>query len=212
VKHMHLGALVVAGLLVAAARPATATTFGPYADYKGTLPPSVTYTLIDTDTSWTNPFTGTVHMDHIKVTIGSALAAPLPVGGAAYGTFSTTDFTGTDIMTTIYGVDLNPGGSSLAMTGFTQPELADLAFSDESFTGNSGTVYDGSGGLVSLADLPGVLPGFDLSPFQGDPSSQVFVYRTVAPESDFVPEPPSLSLLGIPALWLGVLRRRRARR
>jgi hypothetical protein len=107
--------------------------------------------------------------------------------GVAYETSPKGNFTRSDmIVTTIYGEDLNPQGTDLAVTGYTSanPEVAILT---EAMLGKSGKKYESNPGqVVRIGDLAKVLgPNFDLSPFQyGDPDSVVYVFQTTMPVKD----------------------------
>ncbi len=111
----------------------------------------------------------------------------------------------------VWAKDLNPPGKSpLNHTGFNpfDPELVPIG--PENFIGRSGTLYPAPMVATTVASLPLVLPGFDLSPFQGDPTSIVYVAQATVPSLDFaaVPEPSTLALLGMAALVFLTLRGR----
>jgi hypothetical protein len=115
-------------------------------------------------------------------------------------------------ITTIYGRDLNPTGQAFEVTGFnpTAPELTVVP--PETFFGNSGTAYTSDFSTVStLVELPALLPGFDLSPFLGDPGSIVYVFETTVPAADalLVSEPSTLGLdaVGLVLAWIVTYRR-----
>lgn len=76
------------------------------------------------------------------------------------------------------------------MTGFNR-RAPQLEFHSEQVFGKDGAVYNADfSKFVPIANLKKVLgPSFDLSPFQGDPSSSVYVFRTTIPSSALVPVP-----------------------
>jgi hypothetical protein len=90
---------------------------------------------------------------------------------------------GDAVLVTIYGHDLNPGGTELQIGGFNaaRPEMT---FSGETYTGISRTAYPAtSSDLVRLGDLPTFLGSdFDLTPFAaGDADSVVQVFQATMP-------------------------------
>ncbi len=106
--------------------------------------------------------------------------------GVSYLTSGTGNFTKGDIVvTTIYGTDLNPGGSNPQITGYT-PGAPEMSYDGQYMIGKSRKTYNaGSPQLVSLAELPALLGStFDLSPFQGDPNSVVYVFQTTMKARD----------------------------
>ena len=131
----------------------------------------------------------------------------------------TSGFAGTATVTTIYGIDQNPSGQALQLTGVdpTDPEFAPS--SSETIFGNSGTPYVSSSAFtVPIASLSEVLgPGYDLSAFAGgDPNSLVYGFQTTVSGCDFltssVPEPGTLVCFAEAMAMLGGLfiwRRRR---
>ena len=135
------------------------------------------------------------------------------VGGVAYLGSSTPDSSiGDLIITTIYGLNLDPTGTVLEVTGFDSIVQSLITITDTTFFGNSGTTYAATFNEVHmLAELPALLPGFDLSPFQGNPSSIVYIFQTTVPayETLQVPEPPTLACLALGGLLLmGSFKRR----
>lgn len=118
----------------------------------------------------------------------------------------------------IWAKDLNPPWlSPLRQTGFDpiNPEMVPAG--PENFIGRSGTLYPAPLVATTLADLPSLLPGYDLSPFEGDPMSIVYVAQASVPASDFnapatIPEPGTLTLLGIGTSGLLILKRSEKRK
>ena len=149
--------------------------------------------------------------------------------GLAYVTTGLTSTSGQaeDVITTIYGQAYTPIGTGLETTGFTaaSPEMTPV--SGETIIGLSGTEYTSfwASGPTALSDLgPTLLLGdggttgsilgdFDLSDFQGDPTSVVYMFQTYVPDSDIeapVPEPLTMVALGMGIASLGgYIRRRR---
>lgn len=187
-------------------------TLGPFQDYKAHLDPSPVpipaLTIGDKDpkSKWAKDFA------LIDLPIGYS---SVDLRGVMYVSPEPADFSGNIVFTTMYGIDLDPSSAALQIGGFNpvSPEVA--LISGETIIGKSGTSYPSSFGATStLADLPAVLPGFDLSPFVGAPSSFVYFFQTMAPATDFpitVPEPATLALAGMGALALFAAARRRAR-
>jgi hypothetical protein len=202
-RAYYVGLVLISGLLMSRDSLA-ATVVGPFQDLKKPIVGSNIYIELKTVLPllwppWTTD-------DKITIQIGPRGPGDPPPSakGIAYQSYDNPDFTGNVVFTTIYGIDLDPTGAGLAATGFDSELAAAYSFSNEQFFGVSGAVYDGvSLGTPSLAELPLLLPGYDLSPFQGDPSSIVYVFQTTAPASDFiVPEGSSLVLFGLGALSL----------
>jgi hypothetical protein len=99
----------------------------------------------------------------------------------------------------VQGVSLNDAGS--VVTGFdpTTPQIVPLE--PVIFIGNSGTLFTSESITATLGDLPNLLPGFDLSPFVGDPNSIVYISEATLPLTEgLVPEPNSLLLAGFGVL------------
>jgi len=93
----------------------------------------------------------------------------------------------------IWARDLNPPGLlPLRQTGFDALSLPLTPAGPENFIGNSGTKYPGELKAIPLEDLATVLPGYDLSQFEGDQSSIVFVAMVDAPYFDFAAIPPGV--------------------
>jgi hypothetical protein len=128
-----------------------------------------------------------------------------------------TGTTGEDVVTTIYGQAYTPIGTGLETTGFTAASPEMTPTSGETIFGNSGTGYESSwaSGPTALSELSSLpqLQGFDLSDFQGDPTSVVYAFQTDVPASDLaapVPEPLTMTLAGMGIAGLvGYIRRRR---
>lgn len=137
-----------------------------------------------------------------RVDIGPSPFFPVPnfdtrVAGASYLTYETGDLTFT--FTTIYGEDVSTAGTTdLAIAGFAK-DAAPIDFISEQVIGKSGTAYPASTRqLVSLSDLPSVLGAdFDLTPLQGDPTSQFYVFETTVPFAEVTSVPESSSPFAI---------------
>jgi hypothetical protein len=110
---------------------------------------------------------------------------------------------------TLYGVDLNPMGDDLHITGVSAQQASGMLFHDEVQFGASGTSYPGiSLGTPTLAQLPAVLP-FATPFIEGDPNSLVYVFRTNVPSTDYpVPEMPTIGMFSVCGGALIALRRR----
>jgi hypothetical protein len=186
--------------------------FGPFPDFVGTLTVSASVTVNTRfHASLKIPFDGTFNID-IRDRIQAKVSVTVPVFAASYVTVassSTTPFNqNTDMVTItdIYAFNKNPTGNpnTPSLTGFlrSNPQFSPLG--PEQFIGTSGTVYTaGVSATSTLAALPGLLPGFNLSAFSGgDPGSIVFVERTTVPAVDAIPEPGSLTLLSLGAVSL----------
>src|SRR2546421_2622040 len=74
--------------------------------------------------------------------------------------------------TTIYGGDSSSTNCPLCITGFDHTNVP-VSFSNETVLGHSGAIYPAQASVTStLADLSTLLrDGFDLSAFNGEPSS-----------------------------------------
>ena len=223
--------------LASQVQAATTTTGGPYIDFKGHLgtdyvsggsiatgttvwktillnPPGVVYT--------SGPYQGpyeTVSSYQVTLTDSASVLTSDndPTGtwrstlGVSYLTYDNSSTTANLVFTTIYGIDSNPTTpGAMAMTGYS-PSAPPVTVSGESVLGADGLVYNAGASFnpfTPIADLASVLgTGFDLSPFQGDTTGSVYVFQTSLPESA-LPEPASLSLLGLGAVAL-VSRRRK---
>jgi hypothetical protein len=133
----------------------------------------------------------------------------VPTGGVAWDT-TTDPPSGITTITTMYGVDLNPAGTDLHTTGFDADQAAALEFQSETFIGNSGTLYSGvSLGTPTLAELPALFPGLDLSLFGGNPSSVVYAFQTTVPSADIGAPEPSTAVLAVVACGLMCVLRKR---
>ena|ERR1039457_940242 len=119
---------------------------------------------------------------------------PVSVGGLAFVDIQPFD---KFVITTVYGIDLNPSDPSLKLTGFNPGSPQLLPLSPEIFFSHFGTRYTSfSQDSVQLSNIGSVLPGFNLSSFaNGDPLSLLYVYRTQVPASEFVVPEPSLTWL-----------------
>lgn len=96
---------------------------------------------------------------------------------------------GTLMVTTVYGIAQDPNDPEMRLTGFNaaNPEITPL--SEENIYSQFGTHYTSfSQETVLLSEIGGVLPDHDLSVFAGgDPNSILYVFRTLAPENEFMP-------------------------
>lgn len=112
--------------------------------------------------------------------------------------------------TDIWGMSSDPSGG--LTTGFDpiDPEMVPL--SDEEFISHTGATFPAPIVVSTLANLPALLPGFDLSIFTGDPNSIVYVAQSGdLPAADFIcPEPSGFWLLAGSLLAIIVRVRRRA--
>lgn len=165
-----------------------------------------------------NPFLDIeIAKDEITIKLLAA-APPLPLSGVAYFESQTPDFSGDLTVTTIYGIDQNPAGSGLQVTGVDPVSPEFQPTSPETIFGSSGTHYTSSfSSMTAIGDLSALLgPGYDLSPFAaGDPNSDVYVFRTIVPSTDLlvgVPEPSSALMCAIGAATVVALALSRRRR
>lgn len=185
-------------LIVCASSACMAATIGPYEDFRATITPSPMARMGMTGGSkdgWNLKDSNMVYL---------APGSPdVNLRGAAYATSTTPDFSGSVILTTIYGIDVDPVAPDLRIRGFDphDPEI-DSIF-DETYIGISGTPYPATVAMTpTLPELATLLPGFDLSPFSGAPDSFFYVFRGAVPGSDFqlIPEPASLTLAAVAGL------------
>jgi hypothetical protein len=108
------------------------------------------------------------------------------IRAVTYLTSGSGDFSkGNVVFTTIYGYDLNPDGEDLVLTGYTAGAPEVDYYGDE-LIGKSRKIYKSSPAeVIAISDLAARLgPGFDLSPFQGDPSTVVYLFQTKMPAKD----------------------------
>lgn len=214
-RFICVAMLLASGFMTGSAAYA-ATISGPFQDLKEELPATGDGFVIIINTKYPSLFPPSIKKDQIVITLPSpGHPHNIAIKGLAYESYENPDFSGNVKITTIYGIDLDPTGTGLEMTGLDAQLASVLSFSDEQFFGDSGTVYNGvSLGTPTLAELPALLPGYDLSPFQGDPNSIVYMFETIAPSSDFsaIPETPSLMLGGLGLLGLAVTLHARKRK
>ncbi len=192
---------------------------GPFLDLKATLdpPPNPQNGIIiifhfPQDTYNYNPKINRIVKDRTRFWIeyDFSFGVVLPskdVIGLAYQTWSDDSRTGMAEITTIYGLDPNPASpDTLSIMGIAPDEA--MGVEEERMIGVSGIEYTPHSSFVStVGDLPTLLPGYDLSPFTGDPDNVVYVFKTMMPLSDMdVPEPASACIL-VAAGWV-MLRRR----
>jgi hypothetical protein len=196
------------------------TTFGPFPDFKGFKNVAVT-TTINTylGATFHIPFDGNITIG-IRDRFSATINVPVPVFVPTYVTVFTTAATpfnpATDsvILTDIVAMDLNPSLDPALippLTGFNAvtPELVALGL--ETFDGaRTGTPYSGPFQTVPVAGLASLLPGYDLSAFNGaNPNSIVYVARVTVPASDLVPEPASLAIFAAGSIGLMLTGKRR---
>lgn len=125
----------------------------------------------------------------------------LRVAGASYLTYETGDLEFT--FTTIYGRDASTAADpSLAIAGFEVGNVL-IDFVSEKVIGKSGTVYPATTRQVLSLDQLRLLPGLDLSPFQGSGSSIVYLFETIVPFAEVTAVPESSSPLALGLLSLG---------
>lgn len=216
-RKFSAGLVFLCCLLSSQVASADVVISGPFQDLKIDLPQSNEKIVWTRDTEYPTLFPPGWKKDKITITISGfgALSGDqlVHIKGLAYESYDNPDFTGNVTITTLYGIDLVPTGTGLEMTGFAAGSPGTVSFSDERFIGSSGTEYLGTSlGTPTLADLPALMPGYDLSPFQGDTNSVVYAFRTIAPVADVlqqVPEPSSLAFAMIVAVgWHGTSRSR----
>ncbi|MCA2504349.1 MAG: hypothetical protein IM550_21415 [Microcystis sp. M54BS1] len=211
---------------------AAKTTIGPFRDFQQTFSPtevinggfgstqtntfvyfSTTYPYAPTNLSCNpyNPsppglFCGRLYVPDL-VEIGPGLDPWFPpnldlrVAGASYLTYETGDLEFT--FTTIYGRDASTAADpSLAIAGFEVGNVL-IDFVSEKVIGKSGTVYPATTRQVLSLDQLRLLPGLDLSPFQGSGSSLVYLFETIVPFAEVTAVPESSSPLALGLLSLG---------
>ncbi|WP_172969760.1 MULTISPECIES: hypothetical protein [Microcystis] len=123
------------------------------------------------------------------------------MAGASYLTYETGDLEFT--FTTIYGRDASTAADpSLAIAGFEVGNVL-INFVSEKVIGKSGTVYSATTRQVLSLDQLRLLPGLDLSPFQGSGSSLVYLFETIVPFAEVTAVPESSSPLALGLLSLG---------
>ena len=184
----YLAAVCTAALAFGCATPGWAAsksiTTGPFSDMRSSLPldtngPQFSWTYHGCINNWDGGNIGWIN----DLPPNSALRQ---IAGVVYTTSPKGNFQkGNVVVTTIFGQDLNPGGTDLEVTGYMagSPEVD---FLSHATFGKSGKTYNASSSsLVAIGDLAAVLgPDFDLSPFRGDPTSVVRVFETTVPAKD----------------------------
>lgn len=203
--------LTVLAMMVVGALPGQAGVVdGPYLDLKTVLeppPPSSEKGIIITvhwprDTYYYDKQINRIIQDHVNFHVEveidlSSVMPPRPVIGLAYTEWSDASRTGMARITTIYGSDPNPlSPDSLSIVGFGADD--GIYADDERLIGASGTEYLAHTALVpTVGELAGLLPGYDLSPFGGDPDARVYLFQTDMPFADMaVPLPGAVWMAG----------------
>jgi hypothetical protein len=187
-------------------------TIGPFQDFRERLEPAAAAQSRVTSAGSHKGYNIT-DSARFDVPIGSSA---VDLRGAMYVTADDADFTGDFRITTIYGLDANPGEAALLISGFNPaaPEVASIF--DETITGNTQDYHADFAATPTLSELALLLPGFDLSPFQGSSSSFFYVFQTTAPSSDLlaVPEPSAwvLATTGLTVIFWGAQSQRRLAR
>ncbi|GCA81521.1 hypothetical protein MiTs_03539 [Microcystis aeruginosa NIES-2521] len=225
--------LSAGSLMIALLEPAYAakTTIGPFRDFQQTFSPTEvinggfgstqTNTFVYFSTTYpdaptnlpcnpNNPlppglFCVRLYVpDLVEIGPGIDLWPPhldLRVAGASYLTYETGDLEFT--FTTIYGRDASTAADpSLAIAGFEVGNVL-INFVSEKVIGKSGTVYSATTRQVLSLDQLRLLPGLDLSPFQGSGSSLVYLFETIVPFAEVTAVPESSSPLALGLLSLG---------
>lgn len=149
--------------------------------------------------------------DRITFALSSGNPPTPPLGGYAFfdAPMVNNQPSGDMVITTVYGIDIDPTSAALMLTGFNaaNPEMTPLT--GETFYSRAGSSYNSFfQDSVLLADIGGVLPGHDLTPFaNGAPGSLLYVFRTEVPVNQFV----AAQLISEPDTWalllLGMLSR-----
>jgi hypothetical protein len=149
---------------------------------------------------------------------GPGPAFPERIIGVAFHSGDDASPTSDLRITTIYGLDLNFGGTALSVGG-VDARAPQFVAAGESFLGRDGRSYLASSSrVVPISGLASDLgPAFDLSIFGGDSAGLVYVFDTYIPNGDIqnvatsVPEPASWALM-IAGFGMvgGAARRRRS--
>ncbi|HZZ44120.1 MAG TPA: hypothetical protein VFE58_14380 [Tepidisphaeraceae bacterium] len=149
--------------------------------------------------------------DSVAVNHHIIIDSPFRVAGTGYFVDNGNEAADGIDFVTIYGVNVGTDGGPLTITGF-DPTNPQLDFSDEKVIGHEGIIYlSSSNRILPLGSLAATLgPDFDLSAFQGDPNSLVYVFDTPIPLAVAVPE-PATALLLLPATLLAASRLRSRR-
>jgi hypothetical protein len=201
-KLILLAVLTMAAALSSASANA-GSVIGPFEDFRGSVgQDGVNSTIVINTRFW-------IIKDKIIIDIGLRT----DMLGLGYVESPTGDFTGDLRVWTFYGVDQNPGGSSLQMTGVNPLSPQFTPNGGENIEGVSGKIYTSDVAMtLPISELSKQFPGFDLSPFSnGIPTSEVYVFGTTVPRSDLpAPEPATVvtACLGV-ALVIGVRRLRK---
>lgn len=219
-----VGGVICASALAIVTQDAAAgvITLGPFPDYKETI---IVNTPIDIDVfiglQLEIPFDGTIS---VGKTMRRTIQVPVPtpiftatyyevpnplqhIGEVYRDVFNAADITITDI----WALDLNPDGDpfDVALTGFDPINPQMVPLNDQVIVGQDGVEYVADvNAVVTLADLPAFLPGYDLSSISGDDDLIVYVSQTTLPGQAIVPTPGVLGTLA----FAGVIALRRSRR
>jgi hypothetical protein len=223
-RHFAIAACVLTSFALSSPARGDLTVVGPTQDYKAEVATGGGTTQTLMTAGYVNIYFGTFTYVNWKdaLTIHSpgsgGISGVINVLSIGYVASPSGTFTGPLTITTIYGIDLNPSGSALSMTGVNPNDPQFSPTSDETLFGLSGTAYTSNTEFrAPIAALDSILgPGYDLSPFaQGDPNSEVYGFQTIVPAADFVtfvPEPSTLVYCaGAGAMLGGLLTWRRRR-
>ena len=211
-RNVFVGSLLGTVSFALLAQPASALKLGPFPDFKGFVFESKKVTL-ETFLGVDLRKFGLCFKCGIKDSRDFTIKIPVPVFASTYidikVTLGNVDPNSQVVLTDVWSLDLNPSGNPddvPLQTGFNAIDPQIVPLSDELFIGRkTGTIYTSFLNVTStLADLPTLLPGYDLSVFTGDPNSIVYVSQALVPAFDVgecIPEPSTvLSLLALGTL------------